>query len=148
MFGCWTATKDVLKFRKVIKFESSCIVICFSDIYLFIDGKISFINPEIYAKYGKFNFFFWWRWLWSLELYRLAKSLAPIQTELFKFLSRLCTYFWNIHNLKNNSSLSRAGYLYRVNQKFSLTNAFVFFKIEGTSLKRDRKIINFPQYLH
>ena len=34
----------VLKFRKVIEFESSSIVICFSYIYLIIDGKRSFIS--------------------------------------------------------------------------------------------------------
>ena len=35
----WEAiTNDVLKFRKVIEFESSCIVICFSYIYLIIHG--------------------------------------------------------------------------------------------------------------
>ena len=32
------------KFRKVIEFESSSIVVCFSYIYLTIDGKRSFIN--------------------------------------------------------------------------------------------------------
>ena len=32
---------DVLKFRKVIELESSFIVICFSYIYLIIDGKRS-----------------------------------------------------------------------------------------------------------
>ena len=36
---------DVWKFRKVIEFESSCIVICVSYIYLVvIDGKKTFIN--------------------------------------------------------------------------------------------------------
>ena len=34
----------VLKFRKVIEFESSCIANCFSCIYLIIDGKRSLIN--------------------------------------------------------------------------------------------------------
>ena len=37
-------TNDVFEFRKVIKFESSCIIICFFYIYLFIDEKRSFIN--------------------------------------------------------------------------------------------------------
>ena len=35
----WSITNHVLKFRKVIKFENSLIVICFSYIYLIIDGK-------------------------------------------------------------------------------------------------------------
>ena len=39
-----TISNDVLKFRKVIEFESLCVVVCFSYIYLIIDGKISFIN--------------------------------------------------------------------------------------------------------
>ena len=37
--GGGTITNDVLKFRKVIEFESSCIVISFSYIYLIIDLK-------------------------------------------------------------------------------------------------------------
>ena len=35
---------DDLKFRKVTEFESSFIVICFSYIFLIIDGKRSYIN--------------------------------------------------------------------------------------------------------
>ena len=42
----WSITTDVLKFRKVIEFESSCTVIFFSYIYLIIDGKRSFINEK------------------------------------------------------------------------------------------------------
>ena len=38
---------DVLKFRKVLEFENSCIVICFSYVYLIIDEKRSFTNYEI-----------------------------------------------------------------------------------------------------
>ena len=41
----WVAgaiTNDVLKFRKFIEFESSCIETCFSSIYLTIYGKRSF----------------------------------------------------------------------------------------------------------
>ena len=34
----------VLNFRKVIEFESLCVIICFSYIYLIIDGKIPFID--------------------------------------------------------------------------------------------------------
>ena len=37
-------TNDALKLGKVVKFESSCIVICFSCIDLIIDEKIAFIN--------------------------------------------------------------------------------------------------------
>ena len=37
--GGGTITNDILKFREVIEFESSCITIFFSDIYLIIDGK-------------------------------------------------------------------------------------------------------------
>ena len=44
--GVGTITNDVLKFRKVMEFESSCIEICFCYIYLIIDGKRSFINLE------------------------------------------------------------------------------------------------------
>ena len=42
--GGGAITNDVIKFRKVIEFENFCIVICFSYIYLIIDGKRSFIN--------------------------------------------------------------------------------------------------------
>ena len=46
LVGWGAITNDVLKFIKVIEFESSCIIICFSYIYLIIDGKRSFINQE------------------------------------------------------------------------------------------------------
>ena len=42
--GGGTITNDVLKFSKVIEFESSCVVICFSYIYLIVDRRRSFIN--------------------------------------------------------------------------------------------------------
>ena len=61
---------------------------------------------------------------WSLEIYRLAKFLALIQKQFFQYPSRLCAYLWGINSLKNNSAVSRSGYLYGVNQKFSLGNAF------------------------
>ena len=41
--GGGAITNDVLKFRKVIEFESSCIVICFYYIYL-ISLEKEFIN--------------------------------------------------------------------------------------------------------
>ena len=37
-------TNDILKFRKVLKFESSGVVINLSYIYLIVDGKRQFIN--------------------------------------------------------------------------------------------------------
>ena len=41
----WAAiTNDVLKLRKVIEFESSCILICFSYIYPIIGETGSFIS--------------------------------------------------------------------------------------------------------
>ena len=40
----------------------------------------------------------------------------------------LCTGFWGIDSLKNNSAVSRSGYLYGVNQKYSLVNAFFPYK--------------------
>ena len=42
--GWGAITNDVLKFRKFIESESSCIVIGLSYIYLIIDGRNSFIN--------------------------------------------------------------------------------------------------------
>ena len=45
--GVWGGiiTNDVLKFRQVIEFESSCVVIYFSySIYLIIDGKITLLR--------------------------------------------------------------------------------------------------------
>ena len=44
-------TNDVLKFRKVIEFESSRVVIYSSYIYLIIDRKRSFINQESNWKF-------------------------------------------------------------------------------------------------
>ena len=40
-------TNDILKFRKVIEFESLCIVIYFSYIYIIINGKISSIKQVV-----------------------------------------------------------------------------------------------------
>ena len=78
-------------------------------------------------------------WPWSVEIYRLATFLTPTETEFFQFLSRFCTYVWGIYSLKNNSAVSRSGYLHGLNQQFSLTNAFVFFSTERNSLKYIKK---------
>ena len=78
---------------------------------------------KLNANFGNFKFFSEGG-REDLEFYRLAKFLTPIQTEFFQYLSRLCTYLWGIHNLKNNSAVQRSTYLYGVNWKFSLANAF------------------------
>ena len=65
-----------------------------------------------------------------LEIYMLAKSLTPILTEFFQFLSRLCTYLSGIHSLKHNSAVSRSGQLHEVNKTFFPTNNFNFSKLE------------------
>ena len=50
--GVGAITNDVLKFRKVIKFERLCIVICFSYIYLIIDGKnINSLVNKVYLAF-------------------------------------------------------------------------------------------------
>ena len=85
--------------------------------------KLFFSHGKLNANFGNFNFF-QWRRPWSLEIYRLAKFITLIQTEFFQYLSRLCTYHWGIGSLKNNSAVSRSGYLYGVNQKYSLANTF------------------------
>ena len=90
--------------------------------------KLTFSHRKLNANFGKFNFF-QWRRSWNLEIYRLAKLLTMILTEFFQNLSRLCTYLWGIHSLKSNSAVSRSGYLYGVNQKYFLANAF--FLIES-----------------
>ena len=41
--GLSAIANDAFEFRKVIESESSCSAICFSYIYLIIDGKRSFI---------------------------------------------------------------------------------------------------------
>ena len=69
-----------------------------------------------------------------MKAYRLAKFLTPIQTEFFQYLSSSCTYLWGIHSLKNNSAVSRSGYLYRVNQKYSLANALFPYKKNNQKL--------------
>ena len=58
---------------------------------------------------------------------QIDKILNTIQIEFFQFFSSLvCTYLWDIHNLKNNTTVSTSGYMYGVNPNFSLTNAFCF----------------------
>ena len=50
--GVGAITNDVLKFRKVIKFERLCIAICFSYIYLIIDGKnINSLVNKVYLAF-------------------------------------------------------------------------------------------------
>ena len=71
------------------------------------------------SNFGKVTFF-QWRQPWSLEIYKLAKFITLIQTKDFQFLSRVRTYLWDIHSLKNNSTVSRLGYLYGVSQKMFL----------------------------
>ena len=51
--GGGAITNDVLKFRKVIEFEISCIEISFSYIYLIIDRKRLSINKIISHKMVK-----------------------------------------------------------------------------------------------
>ena len=57
---------------------------------------------------------------------QISKILNTDITEFFQHLSRLCTYLWGIHSLNNNSAVKRSGYLYVVNQKYSLVNVFFF----------------------
>ena len=57
--GWGAIINDVLKFRKVIEFEYSCIVICFSYIYRIPDFGVSMaiLNPtEIFCRWCKLNF--------------------------------------------------------------------------------------------
>ena len=81
----------------------------------------------------KILIFFWWRRPWSLEIYRLAKFLTLVQRQFFQYLSRLCKYVWEIHSLKNTSTVSRSRYLYGVNQKYSLVNASFLIKSKTRS---------------
>ena len=51
-----------------------------------------------------------------------AKRIFPIFVEV------MCVeYLWTIHSWENNYEVSRSSYLYGVNQKFFLANAFIFF---------------------
>ena len=100
--------------------------------------KLTFSHGKLNANFGNFNFF-QWRRPWSLEIYRLAKFITLIQTEFFQYLSRLCTYHWGIGSLKNNSAVSRSGYLYGVNQKCSLANAF--FSLQKVQPEASCKIL-------
>ena len=89
--------------------------------------KLTLSHGKLNANFGKF-IFLQWRRPWSLEIYRLAKFITLIQTEFSQYLSRLCTYHWDIGSFKNNSAVSRSGYLYGVNPKCSLANAFFLYK--------------------
>ena len=51
--GRGTITNDTLKFSKVVEFESSCIEICFSYIYLIIDEKDNLSIKESTKKITK-----------------------------------------------------------------------------------------------
>ena len=75
------------------------------------------------------SLFFLMKMIVKFRTYRLAKFLTLIETELLQFFSRLCTYLWDIHGLKNHSAASRSGYFYGVNQTFCLT-MFSFSKLK------------------
>ena len=60
-----------------------------------------------------------------LEIYRLT-ILNTDTNRIFPIPLRLCTYLLDINSLKNNSAVSRSGYLYGVNQIFSLANALLY----------------------
>ena len=49
--GAAITNDDDLKFRKVIEFKSSFIVICFSHIYLIIDGKDHLSIKKVVKKF-------------------------------------------------------------------------------------------------
>ena len=62
---------------------------------------------------------------------QISKILNTNTNRIFPIpLKVIHIYLWDIHSLKNNAAVSRSGYLYRLNQTFSLTNAFVFFKLK------------------
>ena len=71
--------------------------------------------------------------LYFFYLYMKCRNLqickiCDTDTEFSQFLSRLWTHLWCTHSLiKNNSTVTRLGYLYEVNPKFSPMIAFAFF---------------------
>ena len=71
----------------------------------------------------------------TVKFNNISKIINTDSKRLFPIFLRLCTYFWHINSLENNYAVSISVYLYRVNQKLSLTSAFVFFLVEGTPLK-------------
>ena len=59
---------------------------------------------------------------------QISKVVNPDTTQNFSNSFQGYVHIvWDIHSFKNNSTVSRSGYLYGVNQKFSLTKCFWFF---------------------
>ena len=61
---------------------------------------------------------------------QISKILNTDTNRFSQFFSRLCTYLWDIHSLKNKPALSIFGYSYGVNQKVSLTSTLIFSKLK------------------
>ena len=61
---------------------------------------------------------------------QISKVLNTDTNRFSQFFSRLCTYLWDIHSLKNKPALSIFGYSYGVNQNVSLTSTLIFSKLK------------------
>ena len=99
--------------------------------------KLTSSHEKLYANFGKFIF----DSEDSHADYRFAKLLTPIEAEFFQFLSCLFAYLWDIHSFKNNFTVSRSGYVYKLNQKFAV---FSTLKLLFWDIKK--KIIIFHYY--
>ena len=91
--------------------------------------KLTFSYGKLYANFGRFIFFR--EDGHEVSNLQISKILNTNTNQIFPIPFKVIhIYLWDIHSLKNNTAVSRSGYLYRLNQKFSLTNAFVFFKLK------------------
>ena len=86
--------------------------------------KLTLSRGKLNTNFRKFNFL--GKVAVKFRNLQVSKILNTDKNRLLQYLSRLCTYLWGIHCLKNNSAVSRSDCLYGVNQKYSQAKAFSF----------------------
>ena len=70
---------------------------------------------------------------------QISKILNTDTNRIFPIPFKVMYILLGYTYLRNNSAVSRSGYLHGVNEKFSLTNALVSFSTEGTYLNYIKK---------
>ena len=91
--------------------------------------KLAYPYGKLYSSFGKFNFSLVtmvvnFRNLQISKIFNTDTSTIILTPPLCRYI-----YLWGIHSLKNNSLVSRSGYLYGVSQKFPQQTLLFFSKL-------------------
>ena len=102
--------------------------------------KLTFSQVKLCANFGKFNILVKTTVKFrNAEINKIlntnANRVFPVAFKIM-YISLRC-----MHSLKNNPAVYGSGYLYEVNQKFSVTNAFVFSDLKALFWNIKKEII-------